>query len=68
MIERLRSRRHAKDEDGALPTQPAADFVAAFSSLAAAAPWTRFVFEVNPIKWTRDGAVAVDGLLIVEES
>jgi acetate---CoA ligase (ADP-forming) len=68
MIERLRSRRHAKDEDGALPPQPAADFVSAFSSLAASAPWKRFVFEVNPIKWTRDGAVAVDGLLIVEES
>lgn len=68
MIERLRSRRHAKDEDGALPTQAAAQFVSSFSALAASAPWKRFVFEVNPIKWTRDAAVAVDGLLIVEES
>jgi acyl-CoA synthetase (NDP forming) len=67
MIDALRSRRHARDGDGALPTAPAAEFVAAFSSLAARAPWKRFVFEVNPIKWSRDGAVAVDGLLIIEE-
>ncbi|MBL8697634.1 MAG: acetate--CoA ligase family protein [Alphaproteobacteria bacterium] len=68
MIDRLRSRRHAKDPDGPLPTAPAAEFVAAFSALAVTAPWKRFVFEVNPIKWTRDGAVAVDGLLIVDEA
>ena len=30
------------------------------------APWPRFVFEVNPVKWTRDAAVAVDGLLIID--
>jgi hypothetical protein len=25
------------------------------------------VLEVNPIRWGRDGVVAVDGLLVVEE-
>jgi hypothetical protein len=68
MIGRLRSRPHARDEAGPLPAAPAAEFVAAFSALAAGAPWARFVFEVNPIKWSRDGVVAVDGLLIVEEA
>jgi acyl-CoA synthetase (NDP forming) len=68
MIGLLRSRRHARDEAGPLPAAPAAEFVAAFSALAAGAPWARFVFEVNPIKWSRDGVVAVDGLLIVEEA
>ena len=67
MIERLRLRRHARDEQGALPTAPAAGFIARLSELACTAPWRRFVFEVNPIKWLREGAVAVDGLLIVEE-
>ena len=43
------------------------DFVAAFSALAAAAPWRRFVLEVNPVKWMADQSVALDGLLIIEE-
>ena len=67
MIERLRIRPHARDQDGALPPDAAAGFIARFSELAATAPWSRFVFEVNPIKWTRDAAVAVDGLLIIEQ-
>ncbi len=67
MIERLRIRRHARDDAGPLPVGPAAEFVVRLSELAAVAPWRRFVFEVNPIKWTRDAAVAVDGLLIVEQ-
>jgi acyl-CoA synthetase (NDP forming) len=46
---------------------PAAEFVARFSRLAATAPWRRFVLEVNPIRCGREAAVAVDGLLIVEE-
>jgi acyl-CoA synthetase (NDP forming) len=46
---------------------PAAEFVARFSRLVVTAPWPRFVFEVNPIRCGRDGVVAVDGLLIVEE-
>jgi acyl-CoA synthetase (NDP forming) len=45
----------------------AADFVARFSQLAVTAPFRRFTFEVNPIKWSAEGAIAVDGLLIVEQ-
>jgi hypothetical protein len=66
MLERLRIRQHARDAHGPLPSEGAADFIARFSELAVTAPWPRFVFEVNPIKWTREGVVAVDGLLIVE--
>jgi hypothetical protein len=61
-------RGHAKDEQGLLDAAPAAAFVARLSRLGASAPWRRFTFEVNPIKWRRDGVVAVDGLLIVEEA
>jgi hypothetical protein len=42
-------------------------FIADFSQLAAAAPWHRFVLEVNPIKWSGEQVVAVDGLLLIEE-
>lgn len=66
MIGRLRIRRHARDEQGTLPARPAADFMVRISELAASAPWQRFVLEVNPIKWSRTGAIAVDGLLIIE--
>jgi hypothetical protein len=34
-----------------------AEFVAHLSRLAAGAPWANFTFEVNPIKWRRDGVV-----------
>lgn len=43
------------------------DFISRFSAIAATAPWRRFVLEVNPVKWTADHALAVDGLLIIEE-
>lgn len=66
MIERLRLRRHARDDDGLLPVAAAAEFVARLSQLAAGAPWSRFTIEVNPIKWARDRAIAVDGLVIIE--
>ena len=65
MLERLRTRRHSTDSNGLIETAPAARFVARFSELAATAPWDRFVFEVNPVLWRRDDAVALDGLLIV---
>ena len=67
MVERLRIRHHARDERGACRSTPRLAFIARFSELAATAPWSRFIFEVNPIKWTRDAAVAVDGLLIIEQ-
>jgi hypothetical protein len=41
--------------------------VARFARLAASAPWRRFVLELNPVKWTGNQAVAVDGLLIISE-
>jgi acyl-CoA synthetase (NDP forming) len=66
MIARLRLQAQARDEYGTLDPAPVASFVAKLSQLGAGAPWRRFTFEVNPIKWTRTGALAVDGLLIVE--
>jgi acyl-CoA synthetase (NDP forming) len=66
MLDGLRIRRYAVDVKGPLDTEPAADFLARFSELALTAPWRRFVFEVNPLKWTREAAVAVDGLLIID--
>ncbi len=47
---------------------PAVRFIVRFSNIAATAPWRRFVLEMNPIKWQPTSAIAVDGLLIVEES
>ncbi len=48
--------------DGVLPR-----CVARFAGLVASAPWQRFVLELNPVKWTANEAVAVDGLLIISE-
>jgi acetate---CoA ligase (ADP-forming) len=67
MLERLRIARHAARLAPEARPDAAAAFIAAFSQLAASAPWRRFVLEVNPIRWGRDGVVAVDGLLVVEE-
>jgi acyl-CoA synthetase (NDP forming) len=50
------------------PVAPLAEFVARFSQLAASAPWRRFVFEVNPVAWSADGVVALDGLLVIERA
>ena len=66
MLDRLRIRRYAVDGQGPLDAGPAADFIARFSELALTAPWRRFILEVNPLKWTRDAVVAVDGLLIID--
>jgi acetate---CoA ligase (ADP-forming) len=68
MICRLRLREHARDEQSPLDIATVASFVARLSRLGAGAPWARFTFEVNPIKWRRTGVVAVDGLLIVEDT
>jgi hypothetical protein len=65
MLDRLRTRRHATDTEGLLPTDAAAQFIARFAELAMTAPWPRFTFEVNPLLWRRDDAVAVDGLLVI---
>jgi hypothetical protein len=66
MIGRLRIARRA--ENARLDRAPLARFIARLSSLAACAPWRGFVLEVNPVKWNRDGVIAVDGLLIVESA
>jgi len=67
MVESLRLRGYARDVDGPLPTDAAAAFISRFSELATSAPWRRFAFEANPVKWRRDGVVAVDGLLVIDE-
>lgn len=59
MLSRLR----VKAEPG-----PAAAFISRLSQLAAGAPWERFILEINPVLWSRDTAIAVDGLLIIEAS
>ena len=68
MVERLRVRSHAADAAGAIPATHAAQFIARVADLALTAPWRRFVFEANPVLWYRDGAVAVDGLLVVGDA
>jgi hypothetical protein len=67
MLRRLRLVRWAQGGNAALELLHPATFIAAFSEFAAGVPFRRFTFEVNPIKWTSDGVIAVDGLLIVEE-
>jgi acyl-CoA synthetase (NDP forming) len=44
-----------------------ADYVAEFSTLADSIPWRGFTFELNPVRWGVSGAVAADGLLVIEE-
>jgi acyl-CoA synthetase (NDP forming) len=59
---RLVSRRGA-----GMDLDPLAAFVARFSAVASAAPWHRFVLEVNPVAWNGTTAIALDGLLIIEQ-
>jgi acetate---CoA ligase (ADP-forming) len=66
MVERLRCRAPARDGQGLLDVTAPAAFIARLSQLGACAPWQTFSFEINPIKWTRAGVVAVDGLLVIE--
>ena len=44
----------------------AADFIARFSALVAGAPWENFTLEINPLKLAAEGAMAVDGLLVLK--
>lgn len=62
LLARLRIARHP---DASLA--PLSAFVSRFSRLAASAPWRGFTLEVNPVVWNEEGALAVDGLLIIEE-
>jgi acyl-CoA synthetase (NDP forming) len=58
MLDRLRIR-------GVPPPEHAGAFISRFSELAATAPWDRYILEVNPLLWTSEAVVAVDGLLVV---
>jgi acyl-CoA synthetase (NDP forming) len=68
MIRQLRSYAHLCPAGAGERPDAAARFIADLSRLAAGAPWARFTLEVNPIKWTANDAVAVDGLLVIEEA
>jgi acyl-CoA synthetase (NDP forming) len=69
VIDRLRVRRLQKGIASPVPaTDPAAQFVANFSQLCMNAPWKSFTFEVNPIKWTAERVIAVDGLIVVDKA
>lgn len=43
----------------------AAEYLAAFSRVAATIPWPSFTLELNPVICSDSGAVAVDGLLVI---
>jgi hypothetical protein len=61
----LRTLRIAREPNADIA--PLAAFASHFSRLVAAAPWRAFTLEVNPVIWNEAGALAVDGLLIVED-
>jgi acetyltransferase len=63
---RIVAKMKSKPSDKAFAAMAA--FIADFSALAAACPWQRFAFELNPVKWTDDAAVAVDGLIVISEA
>jgi acyl-CoA synthetase (NDP forming) len=67
MLRRIRTVRGLEAHDGNLDLTAAAALISDFSRLAVTAPWRRFVLEVNPVKVNAQRAVAVDGLLIVED-
>jgi hypothetical protein len=66
MVQRLRCRGAALDAQVLLDAAAPAAFIARLSLLGASAPWRKFTFEINPIKWTRAGVVAIDGLLVID--
>ncbi len=67
MLNRLRTMEFAPKLARGADPRAVARFLVQFSQLAMTAPWRRFILEVNPIKWSTDGVVAVDGLLVIEE-
>jgi acyl-CoA synthetase (NDP forming) len=66
LLERLRLVRSALKGRNAPDLASLARYAAEVSRLATSAPWRQFVLEINPVKWSLAGVVAVDGLLIVE--
>lgn len=67
LLNKLRVVRYLESKGRADDLSAPANFMAQFSRLAASAPWSRFILEVNPIKWQGSDVVAVDGLLIIEQ-
>ena len=67
MLGRLRVVQHAVRHGRQAGLAEAAQFVAAVSQLAADAPWRQFTLEINPVMVGAAGAVAVDGLVVVEQ-
>src|SRR5262249_39505129 len=67
MIDKLRLVRAASRMKPAPARNLLADYMARLSHVAVVAPWRKFVLEVNPVKWTHDRVVAVDGLLVIED-
>jgi acyl-CoA synthetase (NDP forming) len=67
LLKRLKIVAGARKLDPAPDIEALATFVAHFSTIARSAPWESYVIELNPVKWTADGAVAVDGLLIIQK-
>lgn len=65
LLGRLRTLQRLPELISPAALRQAAAFIADFSALAAAAPWPRFTLEINPLKLTADGAIAVDGLLLL---
>jgi hypothetical protein len=47
---------------------PLVRFIVRFAAIAAAVPWQRFTLELNPVKWEGDAVIAVDGLLLIEQT
>jgi acetate---CoA ligase (ADP-forming) len=68
LLGRLRTATKAYGEDFAGGGDRAVAFLVDFSHLLAELPWQRFVLELNPVRVSAERAVAVDGLLIIEES
>ena len=65
LLARLRTLRRLPELIAPERLAQAADFIARFSALAAGAPWDAFALEINPLKLTAEGAIAVDGLLVL---
>jgi acetate---CoA ligase (ADP-forming) len=68
LLGRLRTATKAYGEDLDRGGDRAVAFLVDFSRLLAELPWRRFVLELNPVRVAPDRAVAVDGLLIIEDS
>jgi acetyltransferase len=68
LLGRLRTATKAYGADLDRGGDRAVAFLVDFSRLLAELPWRRFVLELNPVRIAPDRAVAVDGLLIIEDS